>query len=136
MPDKNKNLYYLDELPDYKIEDNYCDVRGWEVQDADSRTIGKVDNLLVNKEAERVVYLDVEMDKSVAEDEHETSTVAVGNCMYEFLNKDGDNHIIIPAELVRLEEKTRKVICEELTHETFVKTRRFIKGTSIGSCMN
>jgi hypothetical protein len=38
MPDKNKNLYYLDELPDYKIEDNYCDVRGWEVQDADSRT--------------------------------------------------------------------------------------------------
>lgn len=73
MPDKNKNLYYLDELQDYKIEDNYCDVRGWEVQDADSRTIGKVDNLLVSKEAERVVYLDVEMDKSVAENEHETS---------------------------------------------------------------
>ncbi len=92
----------------------------------------KVDNLLVSKDAERVVYLDAEMDKSLAEDEHETSTVAVGKGMHEFLNKDGDNHIIVPTELVRLEEKNRKVICKELNHETFAKTGRFSKETSMG----
>lgn len=122
MSDKNKNLYYLDELSDYKLADNYCGVLGWEVQDADRRTIGKVDNLLVNKEAERVVYLDVEIDKSVIEDEHETLTVSLGKDMYEFLNKDGDNPIILPIGLVRLEGKSRKVICDEINYETFAKT--------------
>jgi hypothetical protein len=34
-----------------------------DVKDANNRIIGKVDHLLVNKTAERVVYLDVEVDK-------------------------------------------------------------------------
>ncbi len=55
MTDKNKNLYYLHELSDYKVADNYADVRGWEVKDAGNRTIGQVEGLIVNKKAERVV---------------------------------------------------------------------------------
>jgi hypothetical protein len=62
MTDTNKNLFNLDELSGYKVAENYSDVRGWDVKDANNRTIGKVDHLLVNKTAERVVYLDVEVD--------------------------------------------------------------------------
>jgi hypothetical protein len=38
------------------------------VKDANNRIIGKVDHLLVNKTAERVVYLDVEVDTTVIEE--------------------------------------------------------------------
>jgi hypothetical protein len=41
-------------------------------EDANNRIIGKVDHLLVNKTAERVVYLDVEVDTTVIEEGHET----------------------------------------------------------------
>jgi hypothetical protein len=42
------------------------------MKDANNRIIGKVDHLLVNKTAERVVYLDVEVDTTVIEEGHET----------------------------------------------------------------
>lgn len=131
MTDKNKKLYYLDELSDYKVADDYCDVRGWEVKDADDRTIGKVDDLLVNKEAERVVYLDVQVDKSVIEDGHETYSVPAGNGVHGFLDKDGDDHIIIPVGMATLDEENRKVLCNEINYKTFTKTSRFSKGTNI-----
>ncbi len=131
MAGKNKTLYYLDELSDYKVADDYCDVRGWEVKDADNRTIGKVDDLLVNKEAERVVYLDVQVDKSVIEDGHETYSVPAGNGVHEFLDKDGDDHIIIPIGMATLDEESKKVICNEINYKTFTKTSRFSKGTNI-----
>ncbi len=64
MTEKNKDLYNLHDLSGYKVAEDYADVRDWEVIDVDKRTIGKVDGLLVSKQAERVVYLDVEVDKS------------------------------------------------------------------------
>lgn len=41
MSDNNntKNLYYLDELSDYKVSSDDSDVRGWEVKDTDERVI-------------------------------------------------------------------------------------------------
>jgi hypothetical protein len=70
MTDTNKNLFNLDELSDYKAAENYNDVRGWDVKDANNRIIGKVNHLLVNKIAERVVYLDVEVDTTVIGEGH------------------------------------------------------------------
>ena len=72
MDENNKNLYYLDELPDYKVAYDNLDVRGWEVVDANSFTIGKVDHLLINIKTKRVVYIDVEVTDSVIEDGHNT----------------------------------------------------------------
>jgi hypothetical protein len=67
MTDTNKNLFNLDELSGYKVAKNYNDVRVWDVKDANNRIIGKVDHLLVNKSAERVVYLDIEVDTTLIE---------------------------------------------------------------------
>lgn len=84
MTDKNKNLYYLHELSDYKVADECADVRDWEVIDADKRTIGKVDGLLVSKQAERVVYLDVEVDASLIEAGHQTYATPANKGVHEF----------------------------------------------------
>jgi len=131
MKDKNKSLYYLHELSDYKVAHEYADVRDWEVIDADKRTIGKVDGLLVNKEAERVVYLDVEVDKSLIEAGHQTYATPANMGVHEFLNEDGENHLIIPMGMVTLDEDNKKVYSNEIDYTTFAKTKRFKKGMSL-----
>lgn len=131
MLDNNRNLYYLEELSGYKVASDYCDVRGWKVKDAGNRTIGKVDGLLVNKQSERVVYLDVELDKSVIEEGHKTYEVPASNGVHEFLNEDGDDHLIIPIGMTSLDEENKKVHTNKIDYNTFTKTRRFAKGAII-----
>lgn len=131
MTDKNKNLFYLDELSDYKVAENYSDVRGWDVKDADDRTIGKVDHLLVNKTAERVVYLDVEVDATLIEAGHNTYQDRVSAGVHEFLNKDGENHLIIPIGMAYFDEKNKLVNTNQIDSSTFAKTKRFKNGEDI-----
>ncbi len=131
MTDKNKNLYYLHELSDYKVADDYADVRDWEVIDADKRTIGKVDGLLVNKDAERVVYLDVEVDTSLIEAGHQSYASPANEGVHEFLNEDGENHLIIPIGMVTLDEENEKVHANQIEYTTFSKTKRFKKGVDL-----
>ncbi len=131
MSTNNKTLWYLDELPDYKVASEDCDVRGWEVKDKDSRSIGKVDGLLVNKATERVVYLDVEVNKELIEKGHQTYAVPASNGVHGFLNKEGDDHLIIPIGMVELDEENEKVLATGLDMHTFAKASRFEKGASI-----
>jgi hypothetical protein len=131
MKDKNKNLYYLHELSDYKVADDDADVRDWEVIDANKRTIGKVDGLLVNKAAERVVYLDVEVDTSLIEAGHETYATPANKGVHEFLNAEGENHLIIPIGMVTLDEDNKKVHSNQIDYTTFAKTKRFKKGVDL-----
>ncbi|NDP22109.1 MAG: photosystem reaction center subunit H [Paludibacter sp.] len=131
MKDKNKNLYYLHELSDYKVADEYADVRDWEVIDADKRTIGKVDGLLVSKQAERVVYLDVEVDTSLIEAGNQTYATPANEGVHEFLNEEGENHLIIPIGMVTLDENNKKVHTDQVDQTTFAKTKRFKKGVDL-----
>jgi len=131
MEGKNKNLYYLHELSNYKVADQYSDVSDWEVIDANQRTIGKVDGLLVNKDAERVVYLDVEVDTSLIEAGHEIYATPANKGVHEFLNEEGENHLIIPIGMVTLDENNKKVHTNQIDYTTFAKTKRFKKGVEL-----
>jgi len=129
---KDKSLFYLNELSDYKVDSDDPDVRGWKVNDKDQRFIGTVDNLLVNKNTERVVYLDVELDTSIIEANHQPySSSASNDGVHEFLNKDGENHLIIPIGMVTLDEDAEKVHTENVGHKTFAETKRIEKGETI-----
>jgi hypothetical protein len=131
MTDRNKNLFNLDELSGYKVAENYNDVRGWDVKDANDRTIGKVDHLLVNKITERVVYLDVEVDETLIEEGFNTYQNRVSDGVHEFLNKDGENHLIIPIGMAVVDEKNKQVNTSQIDSSTFAKTKRFKKGDAI-----
>lgn len=132
MDKENKNLYYLDELSDYKIVSDKPDVRGWKVFDKDQRCIGEVDNLLVSKSAERVVYLDVEVDKSIIEANHMPySSASENEGVHEFLNKDGENHLIIPIGLVSLDEDSEKIYSDRVDYKTFAETKRKEKNRNV-----
>lgn len=126
----NKHLFYLSELTDYKVASDDQDVRGWPVKDADNRVIGKVDNLLVNKTTERVVYLDVEVDKTIIDSKHDPYQSS-GSEVHEFINRDGENHLIIPVGLVSLNEDQNFVYTDKVNHQTFAETKRFAKGSNV-----
>ncbi len=126
MDNKVKNLYRLDELSDYKVASDYSDVRGWKIVDADNRTIGKVDNLWVNKDMQRVVYLDVNVDKELIEDSKNDVHDAIANDnVNEFMYKDGNSHIIIPIGSVSINKDTKIVMANSIGYDTFRKTTRY-----------
>lgn len=131
MAEKRKNLYYLHELSDYKVSSEDPDVRGWDVKDNDNRVIGKVDNLLVNKEREQVVYLDVEVDTSIIEANHDPYGKSADSEVHEFINKDGEEHIIIPVGLVQVDEDRKFVYTDRVDYQTFAETKRFEKGSPV-----
>jgi len=126
MENKDKNLYRLDELTDYKVASNYSDVRGWKIVDADNRTIGKIDNLWVNKDMQRVVYLDVKVDKALIDDSRNEvhDTIAHENGR-EFLYKEGDSHLIIPIGSVNINKDTKIVMANGISYDTFRRTGRY-----------
>ncbi|HUH74751.1 MAG TPA: PRC-barrel domain-containing protein [Chitinophagales bacterium] len=131
MSSENKNLFNLDELSDYKVASDYSDVRGWEVKDKNNITIGKVDHLLVNKKAERVVYLDVEVDASLIAEGHEAYQNRTGDGVHEFLNKDGENHVIIPIGMAFIDEANKYVTTNQIDSATFARAKRYRQGDNI-----
>ena len=130
MDKDKKDLFYLHELSDYKVADDYADVRGWDVKDVDGRVVGKVDNLLVSKSAERVVYLDVDVDTTIIEKGHDVYG-KTSDGIHEFLNKDGESHLIIPIGMVIISRDRKDVVTTQINHDTFSKTKRFAKGYAI-----
>lgn len=131
MKDTERNLYYLNELSDYKVASDDPDVRGWKVKDRDMRTIGEVDNLLVDKTSQRVVYLDVEVDPSIIEANHNPYSSRAKDGVHEFLNDEGENHLIIPIGLATLDEDNDTVNTNSVDYQTFAETKRFKKGERI-----
>ena len=125
MENKDKNLYKLDELSDYKVASNYSDVRGWKIVDAENHTIGKIDNLRVNKDMQRVVYLDVKLDKGLLDDRNEVHDVIANDSGKEFIYKEGDSHIIIPIGSVNINKDTKIVMANSIGYDTFRRTSRY-----------
>jgi hypothetical protein len=74
----------LSALDDYEIADGYPEVRGWDVRDADDRSIGYVYDLLVDVPAMRVRFLDVEL-------------------VPRFAPVEADRRVLIPMENVDLD---------------------------------
>lgn len=84
MSEHSDHLVRLGELSGYKVADGDPDPRGWDVVTGDGRRVGRVDDLIVDREAERAQYLDVE------------------------LSEGGDRHVLIPTDAVHLGEHERQ----------------------------
>jgi sporulation protein YlmC with PRC-barrel domain len=86
----------LGQLDDYKVAEGDPDVRGWEVLASDGRKIGEVDELLVDTNAMKVRYLDVDVEDGV-----------IGDGM--------DRHVLIPIGYARLEQERDRVMVDGLS---------------------
>jgi uncharacterized protein (TIGR02271 family) len=84
----------LRQLDDFHVAEGEPDIRGWEVMSADGRRVGEVEELLIDTEAMKVRYLDVEVeDGLVASDA---------------------GHLLVPIGYARLERDSRRVTVDNL----------------------
>ena len=86
-------LRRLRDLPDFEVATDQPDVRGWAVRGSDGKPLGLVYELIVDPEALKVRYLDVELAAQHARSPHETHIllpIGVAN-----LDADGDN-VFVP----------------------------------------
>jgi sporulation protein YlmC with PRC-barrel domain len=90
----------LDQLDDYEVAEGDPDVRGWEVIASDGRRIGEVDELLIDTQAMKVRYLDVDLSNDVL--------VGAGT---------EDRHVLIPIGYARLEADDSRVRIENLASD-------------------
>ncbi|MGY3088010.1 photosynthetic reaction center H subunit [Hymenobacter sp. UYAg731] len=87
-------LRRLRDLTDFEVADGNPDVRGWTVRGSDGQALGTVFELIVEPEAMKVRYLDVELDARFNVDEHENHILLpIGAAS---LDEDGDN-VFVPA---------------------------------------
>ncbi len=128
---KNRNLYFLSELSDFKVSDEDKDVRGWIVKDANKNTIGTVDNLLVSKANNRVVYLDVEVEKSILEENNSPYSNTTGDAEGDLRNEEDENHVIIPIGMAHLDSNEEIVRTPKINRDIFARTKRRKKGSTI-----
>ena len=87
-------LRRLRDLTDFEVADDNPDVRGWTVRGNDGQALGTVFELIVDVEALKVRYLDVELDGRFQINEHENHILLpIGVAS---LDEDGDN-VFVPA---------------------------------------
>ena len=87
-------LRRLRDLTDFEVADDNPDVRGWTVRGNDGQALGTVFELIVEPEALKVRYLDVELDGHFNIGEHENHILLpIGAAS---LDDDGDN-VFVPA---------------------------------------
>lgn len=70
MTQDDQRLKRLSDLSGYKVADGDPDPRSWQVVTQDGTPVGRVEDLIIDREAERARYLDVRLDQPAATDRH------------------------------------------------------------------
>ncbi|RPD46388.1 hypothetical protein DNI29_15435 [Hymenobacter sediminis] len=102
------HLRRLRDLTEFEVADGNPDVRGWSVRGADGRQFGQVHELIVDMEALKVRYLDVELDDSLHINER-------------------DRHILLPIGVAALDEDGDNVFVPSLTSQRVLDYPPFVE---------
>ena len=98
---------------DYEVAPNEPDVRGWKVVLANDEVVGEVDDLIIDPSAEKVRYLDVDLD---------TRT----------LNLERDRHVFIPIRNAHLDTSERHIVLDGMTRDALLKTPEYDESRAAG----
>jgi hypothetical protein len=131
--DKNeKRLFYLHDLSDYKIGKDHPDVRGWKVVDSQRKKIGEVESLLVDIKAEKVRYLDVDLDQDILHDQHNPyDKEAHKDGIHEYENRKGETHMIIPIGVAHIDRNSKTIIADGINRDALTNAPTHTKGAEI-----
>jgi uncharacterized protein (TIGR02271 family) len=100
------HLGRLRDMDDYKVADGYPDITGWDVKASDGTKIGEVKDLVVDTQAMRARYVDVELDRSVTELARDAATPG---------DQSDDRHVLLPIGDVRLDDAHDDVLVDGYT---------------------
>lgn len=102
-------LAHLSELTGYMIEDPAPDPRGWTAKLRDGRTVGKVDDLVIDTDHLIAKYLEVKVAR-------------------EFRVGDDNEWVLIPITAAHLHDKDDVVVVDRAPEGGFAKARRSRRG--------
>lgn len=102
------HLRRLRDLTEFEVADGNPDVRGWPVRGADGRQFGQVFELIVDVDALKVRYLDVELSDSLRINER-------------------DRHILLPIGVAALDEEADNVFVPSLTTQTVLEYPPYVE---------
>ena len=108
MGTEDTRLRRLSELDDYEVADDDPDPRGWQIVDASGERIGEVDDLVVDPQAMKTRYLEVDLRHDVIGDE------------------DAD-HMLVPVGFARLDEDNKRVRVDALSESDVRTLPRYAK---------
>jgi uncharacterized protein (TIGR02271 family) len=91
MANEMDRVVPLGQLDDFKVAEGEPDVRGWQVVASDGRKIGEVDELLIDTNAMKVRYLDVEVENGLMAEPDRHVLVPIG---YARLDRSGDRVMV------------------------------------------
>lgn len=83
--EKNAALIRLEEMEGYAVSDKDPDVRGWKVISKNGREVGTIDELIVDQDAMKVRYLDIDLND-------------------DFLESGRDRHLLLPIGVAEIDE--------------------------------
>lgn len=79
----NKDLKRLSELDNFRFANDALDIRGMQVKQNNGKVIGKIKDLVIDPEKEKVRYLSIELNKSAFENiRYHRTLVPVGVAEY------------------------------------------------------
>src|SRR5688572_32350992 len=81
----------LSDLRDFQVAEGYTDIRGWRVEAADGREVGRVHELFVDLDGMRTRYIDVRLNSAAAASQ-------------------GDRDVLIPIGAAQIHQDADKVV--------------------------
>jgi sporulation protein YlmC with PRC-barrel domain len=101
--DIDPHLFRLNDLNDYEVADRDPDVRGWLVYSAEGIKFGKIVELIVDPDAMKVRYLDIEVDEGVE-------------------GVTDERRLLVPIGVASVDEKDDKVFIRTIQTVSLLKT--------------
>ncbi len=113
QPTQNKNLQFLENLSGYQVHHDDVDPRGYTVRLDTGESIGEVEGLLADVNANLVRYIEVEVDAEMRS-QHTNGHYS-----------DKDQHALIPVGVVRIDRENRAVYVSGMLVKDLIDYPRF-----------
>jgi photosynthetic reaction center H subunit len=102
-------LVPLSEMKKFKVADEHRDIRGWRVLTSDGIRLGEIKELIVDRDAMKVRYMDVALNKDLFE-------------------REVDRRVLIPVGLARLMGDDKRVLLENTTTSELLRLPPYAPG--------
>ncbi len=126
----HRRLFYLHDLPDYKVHHDDPDVRGWTIKLDNGTVVGKVDNLIVDKGVEKVRYLEVATDNSFTTPYRDRTTYLDKEAGDSY-NEDVDELVIVPVGMAKLDRGSNSIHVNGVTADYIGMAPRYRRGSTL-----
>lgn len=119
-----RRLNKLENLEEWQVHHDDTDIRDWKVYANDGTKVGEVENLIADKAAKKVRYVEIELEEDLAGLDHLKSNI-------ETRYEDGDRYIIVPIGLINIDRDDDVVRVNSLNTNLLYNTPRYNRAAGV-----